>query len=362
MLREDYETKFTTLNQPFKIGTPNKNGRLRLREIDIKSLKTDQLYPHRQVIRFNSTFVEVMDSWEFIRGRATALALPMWAALFFAISMFLFAIYSLYFKQVYWSIAIISCLTIGLGYLVYSNYKMAKYDLFGYTHYPIRFNRKTQKVYAFSPQQQKMIELNWRDLRFSAVKEGDDIELRASLVNADNIVEEEIIFPFLAPRYQPELVDQHLAFFKAYMQGDDLKRIDAAIPEFFDIYNRKETFKESFERVYMVNDIVERVQQKRPKERYMLSVSLNIIFWLPTLFLRRLGLLFSKIPEWPTHIEKECRIERNDTYDSTNKQRHLAPLKFSWAQILVIFLSGLILFSLAIVFFIGLAYLSWNYR
>ncbi len=95
MLREDYETKFTTLNQPFEIGTPNKNGRLRLREIDIKSLKTDQLYPHRQVIRFNSTFVEVMDSWEFIRGRATALALPMWAALCFAISMFLFAKYSI---------------------------------------------------------------------------------------------------------------------------------------------------------------------------------------------------------------------------------------------------------------------------
>ena len=198
MLREDYETQFTTLNQPFEVGIPNKNGRLRLREIDIKSLKTDQLYPHRQVIRFNSTFVEVMDSWEFIRGRATALALPMWAALFFAIFMFLFFMYSLYFKQVYWSVAVFSCLTIGLGYLVYSNYKMAKYDLFGYTHYPIRFNRKTQKVYAFSPQQQKMIELNWRDLRFSAVKEGDDIELRASLVNADNIVEEEIIFPYIS--------------------------------------------------------------------------------------------------------------------------------------------------------------------
>ena len=362
MLREDYETKFTTLNQPFEIGVPNKNGRLRLREIDLKRLKTDQLYPHRQVVRFNSTFVEVMDSWEFIRGRATALALPMWAALFFAISMFLFFMYSLYFKQVYWSVAIFGCLTIGLGYLVYSNYRMAKYDLFCYTHYPIRFNRKTQKVYAFSPQQQKIIELNWQDLRFSAVKEDDDIELRASLVNADNIVEEEIILPFLAPRYEPELVDQHLAFFKAYMQGDDLKRIDAAIPEFFDIYNRKESFKETFERIYMVNDIVERVQQKRPKERYMLSVSLNIIFWLPTLFLRRLGLLFSTIPKWPTHIEQECQIDSNDPYDSTGKQRHLAPLQFSWGQILVIFLSAVILFSIAIVFFIGLAYLSWNYR
>ncbi|MEN3969806.1 DUF6708 domain-containing protein [Acinetobacter sp. BWR-L5] len=362
MLREDYETKFTTLNQPFEIGIPNKNGRLRLREIDIKSLKTDQLYPHRQVIRFNSTFVEVMDSWEFIRGRATALAFPMWAVCIFGLILFCIMATSGWQDGVYWFSIFTLIIGLGVVYIIYSNYKMAKYDLFGYTHYPIRFNRKTQKVYAFSPQQQKIIELNWQDLRFSAVKEDDDIELRASLVNADNIVEEEIILPFLVPRYEPELIDQHLAFFKAYMQGDDLKSIDAVIPEFFDVYSRKETFKETFERVYMVNDIVERVQQKRPKERYMLSVALNIIFWLPTLFLRRLGLLFSTIPEWPTHIEKECRIERNDAYDSTNKQRHLAPLKFSWAQILVIFLSGLILFSLAIVFFIGLAYLSWNYR
>lgn len=362
MLKEDYETKFTTLGQPFEIGVPNKNGHLRLREIDINSLKTNQLYPHRQVIRFNSTFVEVMDSWEFIRGRATALALLMWAALFFAIGMFLFFIYSLYFKQVYWSMAVFACLIIVLIYLVYSNYQMAKYDLFGYTHYPIRFNRKTQKVYAFSPQQQKIIELNWQDLRFSAVKEGDEIELRGSLVNSENFVEEEISFPFLAPVYEPNLIDQHLAFFKAYMQGDDLEKIDAAIPELFDVYNRKPTFKETFERVYMINDIVERVQQKRPEERYMLSVTLNSIFWLPNLFLRRMGLFFSKIPNWPAYVEKECEIDIADAYDSRRQQRHLEPLTFKGTQVLVIVLSGLILFSLAIAFFTGLAYLSWNSR
>ena len=297
MLREDYETKFTTLNQPFEVGIPNKNGRLRLREIDIKSLKTDQLYPHRQVIRFNSTFVEVMDSWEFIRGRATGLALPMWAALFFAIFMFLFAIYSLYFKQVYWSIAIISCLTVALCYLVYTNYRMAKYDLFGYTHYPIRFNRKTQKVYAFSPQQQKIIELNWRDLRFSAVREGRyDIELRASLVNEDNIVEEEIILPYISFDNN-DFIDQNLAFFKAYMQGDDLKSIDAAIPEFFDIYNRKETFKESFERVYMSNDVLnELAMQTRPAKKDISGISMMAVIWSLTILVRRLGIFFSKIP------------------------------------------------------------------
>ena len=43
MLREDYETKFTTLNQPFEIGIPNKNGRLRLREIDINNTQNSLL-------------------------------------------------------------------------------------------------------------------------------------------------------------------------------------------------------------------------------------------------------------------------------------------------------------------------------
>ena len=361
MLREDYETQFTTLNQPFEVGIPNKNGRLRLREIDIKSLKTDQLYPHRQVIRFNSTFVEVMDSWEFIRGRATALALPMWAALFFAIFMFLFFMYSLYFKQVYWSVAVFSCLTIGLGYLVYSNYKMAKYDLFGYTHYPIRFNRKTQKVYAFSPQQQKIIELNWRDLRFSAVQEGRfDIELRASLINADNIVEEEIIFPYISFDNN-DLIDQHLAFFKAYMQGDDLKSIDAAIPEFFDVYNRKESFKETFERVYMQFDGEEIIQQTRPVERD--NGIATVAFPLFSLIiLRRLGVYFSKIPQWPTHIEKECQIDSNDPYNSTGKQRHLAPLVFTSTEKFILFLGCLVGTIIFIAFLAGLAYLSWNYR
>jgi len=79
MLREDYETKFTTLNQPFVTDCPNKHSLTRLYEINLKTLKTEQIFPHRLVIRFNSTYVETMDSWESIRGRATGLAIPMWA-------------------------------------------------------------------------------------------------------------------------------------------------------------------------------------------------------------------------------------------------------------------------------------------
>ena len=363
MLREDYETKFTTLNQPFEIGVPNKNGRLRLREIDINSLNSDQLYPHRQVIRFNSTFVEVMDSWEFIRGRATALALPMWGVLILGIFVCLYGLYKVILAQEYLLVVGLGIFIPGILYLIYSNYQMAKYDLFGYTHYPIRFNRKTQKVYAFSPQQQKIIELNWQDLRFSAVREGRfDIELRASLVNADNIVEEEIIFPYISFD-DHNVIDQHLAFFKAYMQGEDLTRIDDAIPEFFDVYNRKETFKESFERVYMFNDVLnELAMQTRSAKKDISGVSMMAGIWFLTILVRRLGILFSKIPQWPAHIEKECEVDIDDAYDSRRQQRHLEPLVFSFREKAILFIGWFIGTSIFIAFLAGLAYVSWYAR
>nr|WP_257219968.1 DUF6708 domain-containing protein [Acinetobacter sp. YH12239] len=334
-----------------------------MREIDIKRLNTDQLYPHRQVIRFNSTFVEVMDSWEFIRGRATALALPMWGVLILGIFVCLYGLYKVILAQEYLLVVGLGIFIPGILYLIYSNYQMAKYDLFGYTHYPIRFNRKTQKVYAFSPQRQKIIELDWQDLRFSAVQEGRfDIELRASLVNSENIVEEEIILPYVSFD-DHNVIDQHLAFFKAYMQGDDLEKIDAVIPEFFDVYSRKETFKESFERVYMVNDVLnELAMQTRPTKKDISGVSMMASIWFLTILVRRLGILFSKIPQWPAHIEKECEVAIDDPYDSRRQKRHLDPLVFSFSEKVILFIGWFIGTSIFIAFLAGLAYLSWNAR
>ena len=157
------------------------------------------------------------------------------------------------------------------------------------------------------------------------------------------------------------MVDQHLAFFKAYMQGDDLKSIDAAIPEFFDVYNRKESIKESFERVYMQFDGEEIIQQTRPAERD--NGIATVAFPLFSLILLRcLGVYFSKIPQWPTHIEKECQIDSNDPYNSTGKQRHLAPLVFTSTEKFTLFIGWLLGTSIFIAFLAGLAYLSWNYR
>lgn len=58
MLKSDYETPICTLGQPFEIGVKNKYGNLRSQEVDIEQISTEELFPHRQIIRFNSTYME----------------------------------------------------------------------------------------------------------------------------------------------------------------------------------------------------------------------------------------------------------------------------------------------------------------
>ena len=358
MLREDYETKFTTLNQPFVTDCPNKHSLTRLYEINLKTLKTEQIFPHRLVIRFNSTYVETMDSWESIRGRAIGLAIPMWAVCLAGSIFCLYASGLVLLKENFLLTLFFFALSIGFSYMIYIYYRISKYDLFGYTHYPIRFNRKTQKVYAFSPQQNKIIKLNWADLRFSVVSKKSEIELRASKLNQDNLVEDEIILPYQILKSKPELVEQHLAFFKAYMESDDLERVDQSITAFHDIYNRKESMKESFERLYMQYDIQELTSSERPERPKIIFVALGSLLWMSQFVTKRFALIFSKIPQWPADIEQECQIEKNDPYDSTGKQRYLAPLKFTTMQIIFIAGAGIISFTLLFGFLTLLAILS----
>ena len=81
---------------------------------------------------------------------------------------------------------------------------------------------------------------------------------------------------------------------------------------------------------------------------------------IPQFFLRRLGLLFSKIPVWPEHIEKECRVEADDPYDSMKIKRKLPPIQFTLFEIIVMAFGFIIMMSLAGIFFYGVAYWGLN--
>lgn len=358
MLRSDYETPIRTIGEPFELGVKNEYGHLRIVEIERELLLPNRIFPHRQTIRFNSTFLECMDSWEGMRGRMTAYALPVIIISSAFICMLIYFGYSVILSGDYIN-ALFMIVIIGLfSLLVYVHFKLCQFDLFGYTHYPVRFNRQNKKVYAFSPWRKKIIEVDWHQLRFSTLADNEFIEVRGSVVNEDNIVVEEIVMPYREYFDSMGRIFDNLAFLKLYMEGsdEDLKQIDASICEFHDIYARKESIKETWQRIYMFNNYREMESCQRENEKDVMTMAFGMIIMIPTLFLRRLGLLCSKLPVWPQQIEDVCQIAADDPYDSTHKTRRLPAIKYTWLEIILFTIMFIITSSLFIAFLAGVAY------
>lgn len=362
MLKNDYQCSLNTLNKPFEIKVRNKNYQTRLREFKLDSLQNVKPFAHRNIICMNSTYLELLDSWDDIRGMPTALFLPAFGALTFGCIVSLYGVYGTFQAKEY-SLSIgFLLVSIILCLLNYSFYGMGgKTDLFGKTHYPIRLNKKNRKIYAFSPFRQKIIELDWDDLRFSEMGFHTEFEreVRASIVDENGIVQEEIIlFRYLSAL--EKMSESKLAFLKLYMDTDDLQTVDQEISEYFDIYNRKETLKETLERLYLAFNHEEWETNQRSNHKDLGMFFYEMLFAFPLFFLRRLGLIFSKVPTWPEYIQKECIVDVHDPFDSMKTKRKLAPIKFTLLEIIVLIIGCIIMMGIAGASFYGVAYWGLN--
>lgn len=362
MIKNDYQCNLNTLGNPFEINVRNKNYQTRLREFKLDSLGFVSPFAHRNIICMNSTYLELLDSWDDMRGGPIALFLPAFFVLSFGVGGCLFAIYLTVIDKEYVMSVAFFLLTVFMGYVIYIFYTMGgKTDLFGKTHYPIRLNRKNRKLYAFSPFRNKIIELDWDALRFSEIgfHTGFEREIRASIVDEKGIVQEEIIL-FRYRDYIKDTAENKLAFLKLYMDSDDLQKVDDEISEYFDIYNRKETLKETVERLYLAFNYEEWETNQRNNKKDLGGMFVDMLFAFPLFFLRRLGLLFSKTPKWPEHIEKECIVDEDDPFDSMKIKRKLPPIKFTLLEIIVLSVGCIVMMSLAMAFFVGVAYWGLN--
>ncbi|WP_180034897.1 MULTISPECIES: DUF6708 domain-containing protein [unclassified Acinetobacter] len=358
MLKNDYQCALNTIGKPFEINVRNKNFQTRIREFKLENSENIQPFAHRNIIRINSTYLELLDSWDDIRGMPTALFLPAFFVLLFGFVGTLYTLFLTIIDKEY-AIAIAFCLlSIFFSYLIYNFYTMGgKTDLFGKTYYPIRLNRKNRKVYAFSPYRGKIIELDWDTLRFSEMgfHIGFEREIRASVVDEKGIVQEEIIL-FRYRSYINDIAENKLAFLKIYMDTDDLKTVDHEISEYFDIYNRKETAKETLERLYLAFNHEEWETNQRNNKKDLVVLFYEMLFAFPLFFLRRLGLIFSKVPIWPEYIEQECAVAENDPYDSMKNKRKLPPIQFTLVEIILLSVGCIVMMSLAGLFFYAVAY------
>ncbi|WP_374422602.1 DUF6708 domain-containing protein [Chromobacterium sp.] len=168
------------------------------------------------------------------------------------------------------------------------------------THYPIRFNRKSRKIFAFRPDS-KILTADWDQVFFTQVSvSGKYWEFQCHILDKDG---ETILETFALPALaygveEKEDFKGYWEFIRRYMEEGPASVIDnitACLP----IKKKKETLKFSYQRL-----------------AYSLGgPSLFMLLYYTICYPGRiLTMHYSKIPQWPREIEEQCPVEPNDPY------------------------------------------------
>ncbi|MEE9901931.1 MAG: hypothetical protein PBU42_04820 [Acinetobacter haemolyticus] len=171
-------------------------------------------------IQFNSTYVEVLDKAYNWRGGVN----------FFAVGLIVFAVLAIPFMGaaalvvsgiLSFGFLILILILIGLLFVLYKY--LLKFDLFGYTHYPIRFNRKTRKVYVFK-NKNDVREYAWDDLKIAVMKIHSgykgDFDIRFNVVDEHGVIQDAFcLHSLISTRLEKSEVDGKYYFHNFDVEG-----------------------------------------------------------------------------------------------------------------------------------------------
>lgn len=277
------------------------------------------LRPQRTVVQFNSTYMELVDMWEFSRGEIVWSQLLILSAALFSLGAFSYALTLLYSQNgisIHFFLFII--LTLVSFAITYVLLRRLSRELFTYTYFPIRFNRKNGKVYVIGADKQ-VETYDWKNLNIHMDAEVDaPWDVRCCDVDDKGVIQRTFSLPFRYQRVHKVLYG-HFEFVNRYMSakdGKELAEVASSIRHIFPVHQRKETFKESVQRSlleyhYDFDDI------EFPEKTLQLDwlFVINIPFWFLKLLGRRASVLTSKTPYFPSEVEAQCDVDPNDTFD-----------------------------------------------
>ena len=256
------------------------------------------------IIRFNATYIEVVDKWFWLRGVVTTFSLAgifgaivVWGASFVT---FLENQNLSHSDEWVWfgGLAAISApfLWLMLFFL--------KSDAFRYTHYPIRLNRKTRMVHVFRFDG-TVLSAPWKDLFFCiASLPQNNWAILGHVLNKDGItVDETFAFPVTgvgaADRDQ---LPRYWEFVRRYMEDGPqsvAKHIEFCLP----IASQREGFTDGFHRMHW----------KSAGAPFPIMIGM-LLLYLVSYPGRWLAMRTSKLPVWPAEIEAVCTIDPADPY------------------------------------------------
>jgi hypothetical protein len=251
------------------------------------------------VIKMNSTFLECPDVLFDHKGMVSTFMLPA----LYIIGRILFGdLNNIFTKGVHDPVDIFFIATTFLFFFAFLF--LLSVECFRYTHWPMRFNRKTRKVYLYRINGTVMVE-DWDKLFFtlSPAVFGDRKVDGLRLAEDRDTVLEGVVLPFYASKNEHFLLSQW-EFVRRYMEEpEELPHLAGQVEQVMDIADRREKWNHGFQ-LQLTN--------------YTGGMLPFLLIMTPFCFLVSIGrwLAFQTctIPVWPEEVEKECQIEPNDPY------------------------------------------------
>lgn len=288
--------EFTGLITPYSVNrllSSNERDR-RLKQEEKLQVK---IYHQLSVIEINSNWMEIVDKFFFDKGAITfAGGIAFFGIMIVNILAIIGAVMPM-FNGDFGASILFLLLLIGFpgSYFVFKTFCKE----INYTHYPIRFNRKTKTIHVFR-QDGSVLSVKWSEVFFTQMPLSRGAwDIVGHVLDKDGITVRET---FALPATTMSSKDRESSkgyweFVRRYMEegpSSVLDELSVCLP----IKDKKETLAFSYKRVAL-----------------SLGSHLHpfILFYYIFYPGRVMAMHFSKIPQWPAEIEAQC--QRVDGYD-----------------------------------------------
>jgi len=304
---------FHGLLTKFEVNRPLLNWEIS-RQLHLSQPKMDKPWGQLSVIKMNSTYLECVDKFYADKGMMSAFGLTASAIVISAMIAITIIIIGNWpdstpevrRESIY---ALIFVLIICSGAHLLFRYMFNK-ELFRFTHYPIRFNRKNRMVYVTRLDGTVMAE-SWDRLFFTEGTGNGTRDVRGHRLAEDGVT---VLETFALPLYGNEKRGYRFAFWefaRRYME-EGPEKLMTRVKWTVDISDRRESFWQGFQFHYLDAASV---------------LGAGAVFLFPVILWYAIGrwiaMHTSKIPVWPAEVEAACQIEPNDPY--LVDREHLPP-------------------------------------
>ncbi|WP_146034980.1 DUF6708 domain-containing protein [Burkholderia ubonensis] len=271
---------------------------------DLRRMNVIEADDRASLIRFNSTYIEMIDRWYTIRGGIDTIFMATIAPGIFIVMLYAFFAHIMpvlivdnnYIADVF--------LVVFFGVVSWLVFFVAKpllsREFFSFTHFPIRFNRKTRMIHVFRHNGRNgVLSVPWDQVYFHIGKgevNRDLTDIRGHVMDGDNVIDTFAVGHFFGRDEQP--VRQIWKFIVVYMeQGPQALPKDMVIGT-----STSRSWANCFLWAKSYCDIF---------------LPIPLINWVAVALvtcMRWLVMQSCKEPVWPAEIEATSAIEPNDPH------------------------------------------------